>query len=239
MNKLFTFILLSCIAFSGYSQCTPDDKYKDEEMGSYPTPEEGLEKAEVGKGYEQVLSLVIPEKADNFELEKGVLKDMKGLPDGFTYECGEPDCTYEPGFHCLLISGTAKEGQVGVYDLSFVIDVYLKGAPVATPVNYDDYKLEIIAASSVNDINSIAFGVSQNSPNPFSNETAFKISSLTQMNLDFSIIDLVGKEVFSDKISVSPGETNYQFSSDNLNKGIYLYRVTDGLSSITKRMIIK
>lgn len=77
------------------------------------------------------------------------------------------------------------------------------------------------------------------SPNPFYNQTSvvFK-SSKTQIIL-FSVKNLLGKVVYSKKISAKNGENRIPFYRNKLQKGMYIYSLQTNNEVVVKRIVIK
>ena len=91
------------------------------------------------------------------------------------------------------------------------------------------YILEIKAQMSV---------LSQNAPNPFTNETEIKYFVATGIKEAYiCIFDIQGKML--QKINVIPGQNSVMIQGSTLTQGIYLYSlVVDGQEVDTKRMIL-
>lgn len=236
MKWTFTLFFFTILSWNiAYAQCTPDTKYEDSEMGAYPTT---LEDAKVANDYEQVITIKIDESTSGVTIDRAELTSIEGLPDDFTYECSAADCSFSPGLHCLVIKGNPTKEQVGTYNLVFNIDAYVVGNPSAIPFEYDGYTLEVVEPDGIEDANILTFNVSQNQPNPFTEATQITVSSSQAKALQFSVINLLGKVVYEDNFKVGVGEFKYNFRSENLDKGVYLYRISDNKNGVTKRMIL-
>lgn len=77
-----------------------------------------------------------------------------------------------------------------------------------------------------------------NIPNPFSNETEIQFSLSGSGWVDFAVYNVIGKVVYREKVDASKGLNKFQFSSDGLAPGIYIYSLRDEKASATGRMII-
>ncbi len=86
--------------------------------------------------------------------------------------------------------------------------------------------------------------VSQNSPNPFNPETTIRYSIGKASAVRFEIFNLLGQEVWHEDFGVqAPGTYELHWSSENsqagqLPSGVYLYRVTAGDKSVSRKMIL-
>lgn len=81
------------------------------------------------------------------------------------------------------------------------------------------------------------FQMTQNSPNPFKNSTSISFTSERNQILDFTVTDVVGRDVFTAKINAVNGINTYSYNS-RLMPGTYFYSITDGQGKSTKKMIV-
>ncbi|MDP2088901.1 MAG: T9SS type A sorting domain-containing protein [Flavobacteriaceae bacterium] len=77
------------------------------------------------------------------------------------------------------------------------------------------------------------------SPNPFSVKTTISFISVKDQEVSFTIKNLLGKTVFSDKLNVQKGENQFDFYKNDLNPGMYLYSLQTTNEIISKRLVIK
>ena len=77
-----------------------------------------------------------------------------------------------------------------------------------------------------------------NIPNPFTRETEIQFTLSGGGSVDFAVYNLIGKVVYSEKVNAANGLNKFQFSSDGLAPGIYIYSLNDGSAIATGRMII-
>ncbi|MCP4613070.1 MAG: DUF2817 domain-containing protein [Planctomycetes bacterium] len=83
------------------------------------------------------------------------------------------------------------------------------------------------------------FTLHQNYPNPFNPVTIIKYQLPKAEHVRITVYNILGQEVTS--LVDSPKEAGYheiQWDATNISSGIYLYRMTSGNSSRTKRMIL-
>jgi hypothetical protein len=90
------------------------------------------------------------------------------------------------------------------------------------------------------DLNSpFGFNLNQNFPNPFNPETAIKYSIPAAGFVDLRIYNLLGQEV---QILVSEykeaGEYVVHFRADELNSGLYIYKLISGDKVLTRKMTL-
>jgi hypothetical protein len=86
--------------------------------------------------------------------------------------------------------------------------------------------------------------VSQNTPNPFSTGTAFRIGLPSPSDVMVEVYDVAGRRVFVERMrSVPSGWQDFDFvgadaSGRRLSSGVYFYRVTAVGTTVTKKMVI-
>lgn len=69
-------------------------------------------------------------------------------------------------------------------------------------------------------------------PNPVSNGKIY-ITSKTSLDKEISIYDVLGKMVFTKKISTR------ELNIDNLSPGVYIIKIKEGEDTVTKKLIVK
>jgi hypothetical protein len=75
-------------------------------------------------------------------------------------------------------------------------------------------------------------------PNPNNGAFNLKGSFLTYNNLEVSIYDIRGRRVFENKFKSSPN-FNEHIQLQNVAKGLYIFKLSDGVYSATKKIIIE
>lgn len=83
------------------------------------------------------------------------------------------------------------------------------------------------------------FSLGQNYPNPFNPVTNFEFRILNFGFVKLNIYDINGKEIYSlVNQNLNPGSYIIQFDANNLNSGIYFYRLETNEFTDTKKMIL-
>jgi hypothetical protein len=77
------------------------------------------------------------------------------------------------------------------------------------------------------------------SPNPFSIKTTIFFISNKDQEVTFTVKNLLGKIVFSNKLNTQKGENQFDFYKNDLNPGMYLYSLQTSSEIISKRLVIK
>ena len=97
------------------------------------------------------------------------------------------------------------------------------------------------AVGIINEINNIpkVFALSQNYPNPFNPSTIINYEIPESGLVTIKIYDVLGREVSTIvNEEKSPGRYKVKFNGSNLASGLYLYRITSGNFSETKKMLL-
>jgi subtilisin family serine protease len=83
------------------------------------------------------------------------------------------------------------------------------------------------------------FELSQNYPNPFNPSTIIKYSIAKENHVELKIYDMLGKEIRTlvneEKV---PGNYSINFNAGNLPSGVYLYKITAGNFTSTKKLVL-
>lgn len=81
--------------------------------------------------------------------------------------------------------------------------------------------------------------VSQNFPNPFSNETYITVNLAKGSQLNIEVYNLTGQKVYDKKYGYKPaGQTSLVIQDVDFPTGIYFYTVQAGTEKITRKMIV-
>ncbi len=83
------------------------------------------------------------------------------------------------------------------------------------------------------------FSLEQNYPNPFNPTTKIKYSVPTETNVVLKVFDLLGREIATlVNEKKTPGFYELNFGGENLPSGIYVYRITAGSFTSSKKMLL-
>lgn len=77
------------------------------------------------------------------------------------------------------------------------------------------------------------------SPNPFSVTTRIKFQAQAVFEIEFSVKDLIGNVVYSQKYTTKVGANSIPFYRDKLDSGIYIYSIKTNTEIKSKRIVIK
>lgn len=156
-------------------------------------------------------------------------------------------CYFDGGTSaCVVVSGTptmpgtfpVKIKSRARVDAGFSVYIWSTPSGATSVPDNDDYKLVVTGTSSVELVDMSKFGVSQNSPNPFSEKTEINFTSPTVTDVDFKVYNVVGAVVYSEKVKADKGSNVITLKANAFAPGAYMYSLTNGAQTITKRMIV-
>lgn len=250
MKKLLLFV--SFFALTGYvsAQCTPDMSVAGD-AGIHPDSATNFAPAYVGTPYGQVVTAVVPVDTcaqvlplplpcSPLTFDSVVVRNVTGLPPGFLFTCAPAGCRFLGNtIDCAIITGTAQPGDEGVYDLVFEIDAYVGGFGIPNSYTIEYYKIAVLPAVGIDESQAAAvFSVKQNQPNPFDAFSSIEFECGLASQVRFDVFNLLGQPVYSKSISAAKGKNTLQFDGTALPAGTYLYKLSDGNKTITRKMLI-
>ncbi|HQI42067.1 MAG: hypothetical protein B6D44_15340 [Ignavibacteriales bacterium UTCHB2] len=95
-----------------------------------------------------------------------------------------------------------------------------------------------VSVEKENDVVPAQFFLDQNYPNPFNPATEIKFGITESANVDLRIYDALGKEVavLINNEFMNAGSYNVKFDASKLASGNYIYRMTAGANTVSKKM---
>lgn len=246
MKKILLSMMFLGGAYAATAQCTPD-----------PTVTSGISPdtlsmavAYTGQPYNEVFTFVVPSDTVAFgqtvTIDKIVLDDVTGLPTNFDYACNPSNCEFPGGTtKCAEIFSTTDptNPQIGTYPLQILATPYaiIIGQSVAqSQVVYDGYYL-VIADGATQGLQQIGTGEMRSMiayPNPTSGNTTIEFAMGYNTQVTFTVTDLLGEVVDLQVLSAPKGLNRIQFDASELSNGVYLYNITDGKNTISKKLIV-
>jgi hypothetical protein len=135
------------------------------------------------------------------------------------------------------ISGTSP-------DLSSIIanGTWLSGLGAiglgSLPVN--DYVIRVHASTGVAELlNSTSFDVAQNFPNPAFGTVNISYTTPNSQSVELNVFNLLGEVMLSERVVSNSGTNKFMVDTDVLPSGMYVYTVTNGEETFTKKMTVK
>lgn len=241
--SLFLLIVLGLSLTKAQSVCTPDAACS---ILVCPDTITNLPYADADVLYETYITVNIPTQyslnGTSMNVDSLMYNYTTGLPTNFIANPNQ--LKWNGGSNgCIKISGTAADSMKGkTYPFTITATVYGKlygSLPMSMPYAFNGYKIVVNGPNNVIDIVSKKFTLNQNMPNPFSKSTKIKFTSPSAETYHFSIYNVIGELIYSKNINAEIGENTIEISAAELYSGIYIYKLSNGKETITKRMIVE
>ncbi len=221
-----------------------------------------------GQAYSEVINLKNFGSVSGITVEWLRVDSITNAPAGISWAMNVPSgnqpntlLTNEDG--CIAVTGTTNEPR-GDYQLGLYVCVKITLSPnplcgeanaliqqiggIVPGASLPDfsYFLRVIESgetcpdSLVSNIRELSSVTSLNVfPNPISNKAVVTFNSTESTKLIARIMDIVGKEVYSENVTVVPGTNRVEIAKGNIAPGVYLFTLSDGKSTATKRVIFE
>ncbi len=144
-----------------------------------------------------------------------------------------------PSEGCVNVTGTPNAtGDFPIKILSKVRAVVSGFGSWASAPDNIDYHLVVTAVAGIETLDLSKFSADQNSPNPFSEKSEIRFSSVSNSDVDFKVYNLLGSVVYSNKIKSVKGLNTITVDAETFSPGVYMYSLKSGEKTITKRMVV-
>ncbi|MFN3444939.1 MAG: T9SS type A sorting domain-containing protein [Bacteroidia bacterium] len=238
LAKITFFIISALSTLQLSAQCTPDNNM----------PKGSILPQSIKIGYKDVAyseviyfrapsdtstmvgSTSFPVRIDSMEIT-----GVKGLPNGFTYNCFTSNCRFNGGeSSCLTLTGIPT--QNGVYPLVVYISTYptLKGfVDVPLPVQNDsntNYTLYVYG--SVGYLENTLDNHISVFPNPA--KDVLNITTTSSPKITVQLFDINGKLQMEQVI-----EASATIDLKTLTKGIYILKLNNSAQHITRKIVVE
>lgn len=108
----------------------------------------------------------------------------------------------------------------------------------ALPV--DDYVLRVYGSTGIQDVlNPNVFEVHQSYPNPAGNEATITFTTPRVENIEVKVFNMLGAIVYSENILSETGVNDIKLNTGRMSAGLYVYTVSNGTKTFTKKMTVK
>jgi hypothetical protein len=105
------------------------------------------------------------------------------------------------------------------------------------PIVYTTFDIDVVSADNTPIANSFELG--QNYPNPFNPSTRISYSVAERTNVSIKVFDMLGKEVATLVNEIKDaGSYDVSFNASNLASGMYVYTITAGNFTASKKMML-
>jgi Secretion system C-terminal sorting domain len=209
-----------------------------------------------GVPYSKTITIFIPDSiaAADFQLDSVVVVDSlittTGLANGtytLTSNWGTNGHIGSNTIACITISGILNSPINGKGSL--VVDPMLYGSLSGSPVDGMTTStlgpipptVVIIGNGGGVGIQNFSLGggfnVNQNIPNPFDGSTTINFNAVGNGNIDFTVTDVLGRQVYDTNINATLGGNTFVFTTDLAN-GTYFFSLSDGKNTVTKKMVV-
>lgn len=220
----------------------------------YPDTLTNFAIAYTGQAYEQDFTVRVPQdtiyQGATVPFSHVTLDNVIGLPQNFTYACDPSTCSFDGGTtNCVEVYSTSlpDTSQIGIYDITIEATpfVLIGVPPFVVPVNagtvlYEGYELEIQAGgvSIIREANSSKVMSVIAYPNPTEGNTAIQFTAVANSSVTFTVTNLLGEVITNRVVSATRGTNQVNFDASNLSDGVYLYSLTDGEHTVSKKLIV-
>jgi hypothetical protein len=245
---LSTFLFTAVIGITySYSQCTANVSCipPGKTYGICPDSMAGMAIGTVGVPYTQTMSMMVPADGTDFGYPTATIvsidiTSVDSLAPGLSYVCSPSNCSF-PGNsnHCIYISGTPIQVWNHQVTVNAIAHATIFGFPTSLPQTNKQYRSIVLPAGlGIENLDLTKFDVDQNSPNPFTDKSDIRFSSVTITNIDFKVYNMLGAIVYENKFKADKGVNTIKIDGNSFTSGVYMYSITNGDKTITKRMIV-
>ncbi|MBT3233576.1 MAG: T9SS type A sorting domain-containing protein [Calditrichaeota bacterium] len=191
------------------------------DFGEVNVGEAGVAEIQLGNEGEGFASITRIEIKEELQEELEALVD---LPFNI-----EPDSSYAMRF---LWSPMGESNLGGIS-----IELYHNDPDAENPIS-----ISLIGATptnvSVDDLTPAEFALGQNYPNPFNSSTVIPFTIAAPQDVKLNVVDLKSRSVWNIvNEQLAPGHYEYSFTPVDLPAGIYIYRLTAGKSTESRKLV--
>lgn len=243
-ERFLVFLAIVMMAGSAiYGQCDPDpDCVDDDDVPGQFCPLD-LPDGAVNVLYDETITVIPPASyvVPGFELEVTILyiqiDSVLNLPAGIDYYPNE-DTLYPGTAYCIQLNGTPTQVGKDTLELYISATVDFGDPPIKAQVTDDtSLVINIRETLGIDPKPGSAFQVYQNTPNPFTEQTRLDYYMPFKGHIELYVYNLQGVLVHQETEMVPPGEQSFRFDGKGLPPGTYLYRVRNGESIISGKLI--
>lgn len=113
-------------------------------------------------------------------------------------------------------------------------------AALAGPLPVDDYVLRVNATTSISEVlNPNVFEAHQSYPNPAVDEAIITFTNPRVEEVELKIFNMLGAIVHQQTITSESGVNDIKVNTGRMSSGLYIYTVSNGVKTFTKKMTVK
>ena len=153
------------------------------------------------------------------------------------------------GYGCLRLFSEEVPNVIGTYPLVVALDIVAEyevfGIMIPVEVTDDsllNYLVLIVEEGDNSGVGELVdareFKSLGTYPNPFNKSTTIHFGNNNSENVKFSVYDILGNLIQTENINTKIGHNEYVFEKGNLTSGLYTYSISNGVKTITERIII-
>ena len=108
------------------------------------------------------------------------------------------------------------------------------------PLSVDEYVIRVYGPTSIAELlNPNVFEVHQSYPNPADNEATITFTTPRMENIEVKIFNMLGAVVYDQTILAESGVNDVKINTGRMSSGLYIYTVSNGTKTFTKKMTVK
>jgi hypothetical protein len=250
MRKALLSSIVGLASFSASAQCTPNQLYADSVYGVWPDTTENFMSGMANVFYSDTLNILVPTNAGlidpgfaGFTIDSVAFDSVSNLPPGLSVVCNSQTaapCTYLSNqVGCGLIEGIPT--TTGTYDMVLNVTAYttLGFFVLPVPQSFGGYSITINA----NNVGLAEMGLEALSnvrtvPNPANSSLRVEFTLGRSTSGRVLLFNLVGEEVANQRFTGRQGLNVVPMNVEQLENGIYLYKVQAGGKTFTGRVVV-
>ncbi len=249
MRKTLLSSIIILVAYSAGAQCTPNQLYADSVYGVWPDTTENFMPGVVNTFYTDTLHLLVPTDAGlidpayaGFTIDSVAFDSVSNMPPGLSVICNSQTpapCTYLPSqVGCGLIEGTPT--TTGTYEMVLHVTAYttLGFFVLPVPQEFGGYSISINANMGLADMGLGTLSNVRTVPNPANSILRVEFTLGRSSNGRVVLFNLVGEEVADQRFTGRQGLNTVPMNVEQLENGIYLYKVQAGGKTFTGRVVV-
>ena len=181
------------------------------------------------------------DESESIEVTENTPSTGVGEANWITIPFAENGIELEAGITYLAVLNTSSDIRTPVSGSNFWVASWLEdadgwGATASAPM----VRMNFDPTVSVSEVEAENFTVSQNMPNPFTDETVINYNLNNADNVTLEVFDVTGKQVFvSYEGQLAAGAHNIRLNGADFPAGIYQYTLTVGTEQVTRKMIVQ